>query len=43
MANKENEKFDDKLGSIEKPGDVSPEDPLADTSVLISHGGPNWR
>ncbi len=36
MSNKENEKFDDKLSSRDKPSEVFPEDPLADTSGLIS-------
>src|SRR5687767_5262570 len=36
MSNKGNEKFDDKLGSTENPGEVVREDPLADTSRLIS-------
>ena len=36
MSNKENEKFDDKLSSTEKPGEVVREDPLADISRLIS-------
>src|SRR4030095_1683501 len=35
MSNKENEKFDDKLGSMKNPRVVR-EDPLADTSQLIS-------
>ena len=36
MSNKENEKFDDKLSSTEKPLEVVREDPLADISGLIS-------
>jgi len=36
MSNKENEKFDGKLSSTEKLGEVVPEDPLADTSRLLS-------
>ena len=36
MSNKENEKIDDKLSSTEKPREVVREDPLADTSGLIS-------
>jgi L-serine dehydratase len=40
MSNRENEKFDDKLGSTEKPGEVVREDPLADTSRLISQAIP---
>jgi L-serine dehydratase len=34
MSNKE--KFDDKLSSTAKPGEVVPEDPLADNSGLLS-------
>src|SRR5687768_12664061 len=40
MSNKGNEKFDDKLGSTENPGEVVREDPLADTSRLISKAIP---
>jgi L-serine dehydratase len=40
MSNKENAKFDDKLGSMEKPRVVR-EDPLADTSSLISQEVPH--
>ena len=40
MSNKENEKFDDKLSSTEKPGEVVQEDPLADTSRLLSQEVP---
>jgi hypothetical protein len=40
MSNKENEKVDDKLSSTEKPGEVVREDPLADTSRLLSHEVP---
>ena len=36
MSNKDNEKFDDKLSSTEKPREAFREDPLADTSQLIS-------
>ena len=36
MSNKENEKFADTLSSTEKPADAFQEDPLADTSRLIS-------
>jgi L-serine dehydratase len=36
MSNKENENFDAKLSSTEKPSEVISEDPLADTSGLIS-------
>ncbi len=36
MSNKDNEKFDDTSRSTEKPGDVFRDDPLADTSPLIS-------
>ena len=36
MSNEENEKLDDKLSSTEKPREVVREDPLADTSRLIS-------
>ncbi len=36
MSNQDNETPDGKLGSIEKPGDVFQEDPLADTTGLIS-------
>jgi L-serine dehydratase len=35
MPNKENEKFDDKLSSTEKPGEVVREDFLAETSRLL--------
>jgi L-serine dehydratase len=38
MSNKE--KFDDKLVSTEKPGEVVPEDPFADTSRLLSQEVP---
>jgi L-serine dehydratase len=38
MSNKE--KFDDKLSSTEKPGEVVWEDPLADTSQLLSQEVP---
>jgi len=38
MSNKE--KFDDRLSSTEKPGEVVPEDPLADTSRLLSQEVP---
>jgi len=34
------EKFDDRLSSTEKPGEVVPEDPLADTSRLLSQEVP---
>ena len=40
MSNKENEKFDDKPSSTENPGDVVREDPLADTSRLLSQEVP---
>src|SRR4030095_5777117 len=40
MPNKENEKFDDKLSSTEKPGEVVREDPFADTSQLLSQEVP---
>ena len=40
MSNTENEKSADKLSSTEKPGEVSREDPLADTSRLISQEVP---
>ncbi len=36
MSNKENDNLDDKLSSTEKPREVFREDPLADTSPLIS-------
>jgi L-serine dehydratase len=36
MSNEENERLDDKLSSAEKPREVFREDPLADTSRLIS-------
>ncbi|HZM87431.1 MAG TPA: L-serine ammonia-lyase [Blastocatellia bacterium] len=36
MRKKENEKFDDKLSLTEKPGEAVGEDPLADTSRLLS-------
>jgi L-serine dehydratase len=38
MSNKE--EFDDKLSSTEKPGEVVPEDPFADTSRLLSQEVP---
>jgi len=40
MPNKENEKFDDKLSLTEKPGEVVGEDPLGDTSRLLSQEVP---
>ena len=40
MSNKENEKVDDKLSSTEKLREVVREDPLADTSSLISQEVP---
>ena len=40
MSNKENEKFDDNLSSTEKPREVFRDDPLADTSRLISQEVP---
>ncbi len=36
MSNKENERFDAKPLSTKKPTDASLEDPLADTSRLVS-------
>ncbi len=36
MSNKEDEKFDDDLSSTEKPREAFRDDPLADTSQLIS-------
>src|SRR6478609_9134265 len=36
MSNKDDKKFDATPGSTGTPGDVSPEDPLADTSQLLS-------
>ena len=40
MSTKENEKFDDNLSSTEKPGEAFRDDPLADTSQLISQEVP---
>ena len=40
MPIKENEKFDDQLSSTEKPGQVVGEDPLGDTSRLLSQEVP---
>ena len=40
MSNKENEKFDDNLSSTEKPREAFRDDPLADTSRLISQEVP---
>jgi L-serine dehydratase len=37
MSNAENNKTDDELGATDNPRDVSADDPLADTSSLISH------
>src|SRR5918994_3911795 len=37
MSNAENNKTDDEFGATDNPRDVSADDPLADTSSLISH------
>ncbi len=40
MSNNEHDKFDDKRSSVENPRDAGREDPLADTSRLISQDVP---